>query len=100
MSQSLKVCLPVPDVLFADSVDHMLAQNVVRLESIGLRGQEIRRDEVCFMHGGPVVTTTNGREHLVSQPCQIGFQVVENQRRAKIPSERLMPLPKCPCNRY
>ena len=46
MSQSLKVRLPVPDVLIVDSVDHMLAQDVVRLISIGLIGQEIRRSEV------------------------------------------------------
>src|SRR5215472_17227273 len=31
MSQTLKVCLPVPDILIVDSVDHMLAQDVVRL---------------------------------------------------------------------
>src|SRR5215470_9867070 len=46
MSQSLKVRLPVPDVLIVDSVNHMLAQDVVRLMGIGLSGQEIGGDEV------------------------------------------------------
>src|SRR5215467_3596904 len=46
MSQSLKVRLPVPDILIVDSVNHMLPQDVVRLMGIGLSGQEIRRDEV------------------------------------------------------
>src|SRR6266542_5046168 len=36
MSQTLKVRLPAPHVLIVDSVDHMLAQNVVRLIGIEL----------------------------------------------------------------
>src|SRR5690242_7001344 len=89
MSEPLKVRLPIADVLIVDSVDHVLAQDVVRLVSIGLRGQEIRRDEVCLMNRGPVVTTTNGREHLVLQPGQISFQVAENQSGAEVPREWL-----------
>ena len=46
MSQTMEVRLPVPNVLIIDSVDHMLAHDVVRLMGIGLMGQEIRRDEV------------------------------------------------------
>src|SRR5262245_44425828 len=46
MSQSVKVRLPVADILIVDSVNHMLAQDVVRLVCIGLSGQEIRGNEV------------------------------------------------------
>src|SRR5262249_37923616 len=80
MSQSLKVRLPVPDVLIVESVDHMFAQEVVREMGIGLIDQQIRRDEVYVVNSGTLVTTTNSREHLVSQPCQICFQVAENER--------------------
>ena len=47
---------------------------------ITLMGQEIRRDEICFMNSGPLVTATDSHEHLVLQPCQIRFQMAENQR--------------------
>src|SRR5215471_14200873 len=78
MSQALKVRLPVPDVLIVDSVDHMLAKDVIRLISIGLIGQEIGRDEVCFVNRGALVTTANGGKHLVAQPCQVGFEMAED----------------------
>src|SRR5215831_13076205 len=61
MSQPLKVRLPVPDILIVDSVDHMLAQDVVWLMHIRLMGQEVRRDEICLMNGGALVTTANSR---------------------------------------
>src|SRR5262249_2859208 len=78
MSQTLKVRLPVPDVLIVDSVDHMLAKDVIRLINIGLIGQEIRRDEICLVNRSALVTTANSVEYLVAQPYQIGFQVAEN----------------------
>src|SRR5215831_3253713 len=78
MSQTLKVRLPVSDVLIVDSVDHMLAKDVIRLISIGLIGQEIRGDKVCFVDRGALVTTSDGGKNLVAQPCQVGFEVAEN----------------------
>src|SRR5215467_3579536 len=61
MSQTLKVRLPVPDILIVDSIDHMLAQDVVRLMGVRLTGQEIWRDEICVMNGGAFVTAANSR---------------------------------------
>src|SRR4030095_12186947 len=46
MSQTLEIRLPVPNVLIIDSVDYMLAQDVIGLMGIGLIGEEIRRNEV------------------------------------------------------
>src|SRR5215471_12987773 len=92
MSQALKVRLPVTHILIVDSVDDVLTQDEVRLVGIGLGGQEIRRDEVRFVNGGTLIATANSREHLVSQPCQILFQMAENQRRGEVSRERLMPV--------
>src|SRR5262245_54605507 len=80
MSQTLKVRLPVADVLIVDSVDHMLAKNVIRLISIGLIGKKVRGDEVCFVNRSALITTANRGKHLVAQPCQVGLEVAENQR--------------------
>src|SRR5215467_731457 len=44
------------------------------------------------MNGGPLVTTADSREHLVSQPCQIRFQVTENHGRGEVSRERLVPV--------
>src|SRR5215467_1961691 len=92
MSQTPKVRLPIPDVLIVNSVDHMLAQDVVRLMGIRLMGQEIRRDKICFVNGGPFVSATDSREHLVSQPSQIRFQVTENHGRSEVSRERFVPM--------
>src|SRR5215467_7177131 len=44
------------------------------------------------MNRGTFVTTTNSRKHLISQPCQIRFQVAENEWRSEVPRERLVPV--------
>src|SRR4030095_249595 len=44
------------------------------------------------MNGGPLVTTTNRREHMVSQPCQIRFQAAEDQWCGEDSRERFVPV--------
>src|SRR5262245_41852141 len=90
MSHTLKVGLPVPNVLIVDSVDHMLAQDEVGLKGIGLSGQEVRRDEVCLVNSCTLITTANGREHLLSQPYKIRLQVRQQRWRREVSGDRLV----------
>src|SRR6266496_2253635 len=90
MRQPLKVGLPVPNVLIVDSIDHMLAHDVVGLIGIGLVSQEIRGNKIHFMNRRAFVTSTDGGEHLVPQPCQVSLQVGKNQWRREVPCERLV----------
>ena len=92
MSQTLKVRLPIADMLIVDSIDHMLAQDVVRLIDIGLIGKQIRRDEICFVNRGTLVTAADSRDHLVSQPRQIRFQMAENLWCGEDARKRLVPV--------
>src|SRR5262245_54051649 len=87
---SLKVRLPIADVLVIQAVNDMLAQEEVWELRCGMVREQVRRDEIGLLDRGIVVAAPDRVQYLFAQPNQVRLQLRQHGWRLKVLSKGLV----------
>src|SRR4029077_17041082 len=90
MIESLKVCLPIADVLIVKPVDDMFAQDQIGQVDIGPAVEQARRSQVGLVYRSALIAAADGYQDLLAQPFQVGFELRQQCSRGEIPREGLV----------